>query len=76
MEYEHIVYLREKDGKLHVCIDRLFPDGRRDFMMHMELESTEGDEEGFQLIDKIADWLGHSLCIDSVPFRKHIGIEE
>lgn len=76
MEYEHIVYLQEKDGKKYVCIDRLFSNGKRDFMTHMELENTVGDDEGLRLMDKVADWLGHSLCIDSVPFRKHIGIEE
>ena len=76
MEYEHIIYLQVKDGKNHICIDRLFSNGRRDFMTHIELDNSEGEEEGFNLMDKAADWLGHSLLIDSIPFRKHIGVEE
>lgn len=74
-DYQHIVYFTEKDGTPYVAIDRLWSNGRRDFCTHFPLPSVESEEEGFELMDKVADWLGHSLCIDSPPFRRHVGIE-
>ncbi len=65
MNYEHIVYLQVKDGIPHVCVDRLFENGKRVFMTHNELSQTSGDKEGFELMSKAAEWLGNTLLIDS-----------
>lgn len=76
MSHEHLIYLENKEGKTFLCIDRLLPSGRREFMTHMELPNTEGDSEGFDLMAKSAEWLGNSVLIDSPSFRQHIGINE
>ena len=76
MKYEHLFYFKVKEGKPYICIDRIFEGGRRDFMTHHELPHTEGDEEGFDLMEKLASWLGGSMLIDCPEFREHIGINE
>ena len=69
INYEHIVYIEEKEGQPFLCIDRLFAGGRRDFCTHMPIRGSSSEEEGFGLLDEAADWLGHSICIDSPSFR-------
>ena len=76
MKYEHIVYLKIKNNKQHVCIDRIFENGTRHFMTHYELPEASGDQEGFDLMSKVAEWLGNSTLIDSPDFREHIGVNE
>jgi len=76
MEYEHIIYIEQKDGEHYLCIDRLLPSGQRDFMTHIALPKTSGDKEGIDLMEKSAKWLGNSILIDSPSFREHIGINE
>ena len=76
MKYEHIIYLEIKDNKQYVCVDRIFENGKRNFMTHFELSETSGDQEGFDLMSKAAEWLGNSTLIDSPAFRQHIGINE
>ena len=75
MTYEHLVYFTQKDGIPHLAIDRLFSDGRRDFCTHYPLSSVADEAAGFELMDKVAAWLGNTLCIDSPQFRQHIRIE-
>lgn len=75
MIYEHVVYYVEKDGKAYLAVDRLFQDGRRDFCTHFELQQVTDETAGFALMDKAADWLGNTLCIDNPSFRKHIKIQ-
>ena len=74
-EYEHIVYVIEKDGANYVAVDRLWANRRRDFCTHIELSEISSEQEGWELMDKVADWLGHTLLIDNPDFRRHIGIE-
>lgn len=74
MSYEHVVYIEEKHGERYLCIDRLLHSGRREFMTHMALPETKGDDAGFELMGKSADWLGNSILIDSPQFREHIGV--
>tara|TARA_R110002072_G_scaffold182877_2_gene339136 strand:- start:7121 stop:7441 length:321 start_codon:yes stop_codon:yes gene_type:complete len=76
MQYEHVVYTEDKDGKKYLCIDRLFSSGRRQFMTHQEIPPTNSETEGFDLMGKTAEWLGNSMLIDSPAFRRHIGIED
>ena len=76
MKYEHIIYLETKENIPYVCVDRIFENGKRSFMTHYELPTTSGDEEGFDLMSKVAEWLGNSLLIDTPAFREHIGINE
>ena len=76
MSHEHIVYFEKKDEKSYLCIDRLFEGGRRSFMTHYQLPETQGESEGFELMVKLAEWLGNSTLIDSPEFREHIGIAE
>ena len=33
------------------------------------------EEEAWKLFDKVSDWLGHTLLMDSPEFRAHIGID-
>lgn len=76
MKYEHVVYLEEKEGYLHLCIAPLFDNGQRGFITHRKLGKTSGDIEGFELMCKVAEWLGNSLLIDSPQFRNYIRIDE
>ena len=76
MKYEHLVSVGDKDGKRHIIIDRVEPDGRRHFCTHYELPEVNSEKEGFDLMQKAAEWLGNSLLIDSPEFRKHIGLEK
>ena len=76
MNYEHIVYLEVKDGIPHICVDRLFENGKRAFMTHHKLTQSLGDNDGFELMSKAAEWLGNSLLIDNPAFREHIGVNE
>ena len=76
MQYEHVVYVKEKDGKTYLCIDRLLNSGRREFMTHKELTPTNNETEGVDLLSKASEWLGNSTLIDSPAFRNHIGIED
>ena len=76
MNYEHLIYIESKEGNVYLFVDRLLSSGRREFMTHMELPSTAGDTEGFDLMTKSAEWLGNSILIDSPAFRQHIGINE
>lgn len=75
MTYEHLVYFTHKDGKPHLAIDRLFSNGRRDFCTHYQLPPVTDERAGFELMDKVAAWLGNTLCIDSPQFRQHTHIE-
>ena len=75
MKYEHLVRVSNKDGKPHIIIDRVEPNGRRHFYTHYEFPYVNGEKEGFDLMKKAAEWLGNSLLIDSPEFRKHIGLE-
>jgi len=76
MKYELITYFSAKDGRSYIAVDYLFADGRRVFQTHYELPEISNEEEGFELMEKAAEWLGHSLLISTPEFRKHIGIEE
>jgi len=75
VNYQHVVYFTQKDGVPHVAIDRLLPDGTRDFCTHYLLPVVAGEKAGFELMDKVAAWLGNTLCIDNPQFREHIRIE-
>ena len=75
VNYQHLVYFTQKDGMPHVAIDRLLPDGKRDFCTHYPLPAVDSDEAGFELMDKVAAWLGNTLCIDNPQLRQHIRIE-
>lgn len=74
--YQHVVYFCEKEGKSYIAVDVLEANGRRYFSTHFELPSVGGEETGFEIMDRVADWLGHTLLIDIPEFRTHIGIEE
>ena len=76
MEYEHIVYFTVKDGRPYIAVDYLFSDGRRVFQTHYELQDITSEDEGYELMSKVAEWLGNSLLISTPGFRKHIGIDE
>lgn len=76
MDYEHRVHFQVKEGKPYIVIDRVMPDGSRTFCTHHELPHVQNQDEAWALMDKVADWLGHSLLIDSPAFRRYIGIEE
>jgi ABC-type phosphonate transport system ATPase subunit len=76
VKYKHLVYIEEKDGKPHVIIDRVEDNGRRHFCTHMELPPVKSEQDGWSLMGRVADWLGHSLLVDSPAFREHIGIED
>ena len=76
MRYDHLVYFTRKDGAVFLAIDRVFEGGRRDFCTHMELPAVESEAAGFELMDKVAEWLGNSICIDNPEFRRHIKVEE
>jgi hypothetical protein len=75
MTYRHFVYYTHKDGVPYLVIDRLFPDGRRDFCVHHQLPPVADESQGFVLMDKVAAWLGNMLCIDNPQFRQHVHIE-
>ena len=75
MNYKHIVSYSKKDGKPHMVVDRLFESGRIDFCTQYELPEVQNEKEGFELMRKVADWLGNTLCIDNPEFRAHIKIE-
>jgi hypothetical protein len=70
--YDHIVYIREKDGCHHLCIDRLLENGRREFFTRTPIVRVASEEEGFEHLDKAAEWLGHSICLDSPSFRSTV----
>ena len=76
MKYEHLVYMAEKDGKPHIIVDRVEGNGRRHFCTHYELPTVQSEDEGFDLMEKVASWLGNTLLIDCPNFRRHIGIEK
>ena len=75
MKYEHRVSVALKDGRPHVIIDRVEPNGRRHFCTHYALPDVTTEKEGLALMDRVAEWLGNSLLVDSQDFRKHIGLE-
>ncbi|HSD95849.1 MAG TPA: hypothetical protein VLB06_01790 [Sulfuricaulis sp.] len=75
MKYKHVVYYSEKDGKTFLVVDRLFESGRHDFCTHYELPNVRNEKEGFELMGKVSEWLGNTLCIDNPEFRAHIKIE-
>ena len=76
MDYELIVYHTIKEGIPYIAVDYLFPDGRRVFQTHYELPEVQDEEEGFDLMGKVGEWLGNSLLLSTPGFRRHIGIEE
>ena len=76
MKYEHVIYFEIKDGQKFLCIDRVFESGKRDFMTHYELPEAQGESEAFDVMSKVAEWLGNSVLIDSPEFRSHVGIGE
>lgn len=75
MNYKHLVYFTHKDGAPHLVIDRLLPDGRRDFCTHHKLPPVADESHGVELMDKVAAWLGNTLCIDNPQFRQHVHME-
>jgi hypothetical protein len=75
VNYEHLVYFTNKDGKAYLAIDRRMPDGRRDFCTHYELPAVADEQAGFALMEQVANWLGNTLCVDNPQFRQHIRIE-
>jgi hypothetical protein len=75
VDYEHVVYFTHKDGLPYIAIDRVFPNGRRDFCTHCQLSAVADEASGLELMDKISSWLGNTLCIDNPQFRQHIHIE-
>jgi len=75
MPFEHRVYVQEKDGKVYVCVDRILENDRRHFVTHHELSAVKSEGDGFELMEKVASWLGNTLLIDNPDFRKHILIE-
>ncbi len=76
MKYKHVVSYSVKDGKPYVVVDRVFESGRVDFCTHYELQEVKNEEEGIELMGKVAaEWLGNTLCIDNPEFRAHIKLE-
>lgn len=77
MNYEHIVYIKYENGKVLLCIDRLFENGKRDFVMQAEVpEKLETEEALWNEFEKLGEWLGKSICIDLPDLRRALGIEE
>ena len=75
MKDKHVVSYSLKDGKPYVVVDRVFESGRVDFCTHYELPEVKDEKEGIELMGKVAEWLGNTLCIDNPEFRAHIKLE-
>ncbi len=76
MEYEHIVYVAEKETGPVLCVDRLFEDGRRDLVFEFEIPGpVEPELEMWAQFEELASTFGKSLCIDCPGLRRYMGIE-
>lgn len=74
MDYQHVVYIEERDEMTYLRIDRLFDGSRRDFVMELEIASVDGTEhEKWEALERVATWLGKNICVDAPALRSKLG---
>lgn len=73
--YSHYVYIAERNGRRYVRIDRVLPNGRRDFYTEILLGDKVGDED-WEQFEEIMGNVGKSIGIDSPAVRAHFGLDD
>ena len=76
MDYQHIIYVEEREEGTYLKIDRLFGGNRRDFMMEFEVGEilhSESDQ-AWDALEQLALSVGRNVCIDSPTLRSKLGI--
>jgi len=73
--YSHFVSVVERVGRRFVRIDRVLPDGSREFYTELELLPKDAGED-WEKFEEVMCNVGKSMGIDSPAVRNHFGLDD